>query len=334
VIAAVAVLGVGCTSHSSPASSAHTARLVIAPVTRQSKLPCHTPAVLDASGQRCLALGPSVASTADVSDATVMYQSSGATWAVALTLDSAANSRIARLTPRSSAFPTGPEIAVVVDGRAVAAFPFARSGESLVIESLHETRAQAIALARRITGRAPSVVGAPNDAELTLDDHWHVALGVDDCGTWVPNWSWPPGNVTNFSAVGAGAPARAGSNGQVYAGLHSHGDGLIHLEAGTSAETGAHATLGLYFRYGGWKLSADTIDFVNVHEKNGDSCHAKPGVLRWAVNGVEQHGDPATYRLLDGDVVELVFTTADAAMPPKTAVPSYASLRSILGFPG
>jgi hypothetical protein len=161
-------------------------------------------------------------------------------------------------------------------------------------------------------------------------DHWHAALGVDDCGTWVPNWQWPPGNVSSSGSVGAGAPARAGSGGLLYAGLHSHGDGLIHMEPSTSEDEGNNATVGRYFKYGGWKLSATSIKFVNVDEKNGNQCNGKPGVLRWSVNGKEKHGNPASYKLFDGDVVELVFTTADAKLPPKTQVPSYPALVSVL----
>jgi len=165
----------------------------------------------------------------------------------------------------------------------------------------------------------------------TTADHWHIALGVNDCGTWVPNWPWPPGNVTSTASAGAGAPARAGTGGLIYAPLHSHGDGLIHIEPQVNSDGGNHATLGAYFRYGGWKLNATSINFVIVDEKNGNKCGGKPGVLRWAVNGKEQHGDPSKYKLNQGDVVELVFTTAGAKLPPVTAVPSYAALQQILG---
>jgi hypothetical protein len=155
-------------------------------------------------------------------------------------------------------------------------------------------------------------------------DHWHAALGVDDCGTWVQNWAWPPGNTSQ------GVPARAGSGGQLYAGMHSHGDGLIHMEPQTGEDEGNNATVGRYFKYGGWKLSETSIKFVNVDEKNGNQCNGKPGVLRWAVNGKEMHGNPASYKLFDGDAVELVFTTKDAKLPPKTDIPSFSTLESVL----
>lgn len=330
LLAVLAVLAAGCTSQAHATPRADAARFEIAPVTRVTNPPCHAPQVYSGMEQKCLTLSAAIARTTDVVDATVMYDSSQASWFVAVTLDAAANARIAARSQSASASPQFAEIATLVDARVVQVSPLVASGQSLLIASTN--RADAIARAQRITGRTPTVQGGPHDAELTLGDHWHVALGVDDCGAWVPNWSWAPGNVTNGSAVGAGAPARAGSNGQVYAGLHSHGDGLIHLEPSTTQETGAHATLGLYFRYGGWQVSEGAIDFVNVHEQNGNSCDGKPGVLRWSVNGVEQHGDPASYRLHDGDTIALVFDTADTALPPKSAVPSYATLRQILGL--
>src|SRR5690349_1875791 len=64
-----------------------------------------------------------------------------------------------------------------------------------------------------------------------VGDHWHAALGVYMCDHWQGggNWTWP-------SFTQDGVPARAGTS--AYAGLHSHGDGIIHIEPRTSDETG------------------------------------------------------------------------------------------------
>jgi hypothetical protein len=156
----------------------------------------------------------------------------------------------------------------------------------------------------------------------TKGDHWHAALGVSDCGQWEPNWRTPV-SVN-------GSPARAGTND--YAGIHSHGDALIHIEPLSARDMGANATLGRYITDAGFRLSGSSIDFVDVHEKNGRLCNGEPGVLRWAVNGKERHGNPADYKLFNGDVIELVFTTPGASLPPQSDVPSYRSLREILGF--
>jgi hypothetical protein len=140
---------------------------------------------------------------------------------------------------------------------------------------------------------------------------------------WIANWLTPvsPSN---------GRPVRAGTEN--YAGLHSHGDGLIHIEPSTRDEMGRHATLGQYFKFAGFGLSATSISFANtVNEENGLPCNSKPGVLRWAVNGEEQRGNPAAYALQNGDVIELVFTTADATMPPQREIPSYDTLQQIMG---
>jgi hypothetical protein len=154
----------------------------------------------------------------------------------------------------------------------------------------------------------------------TQGDHWHAALGVNDCGRWVPNWRTPV-SVN-------GSPARTGTND--YAGLHSHGDGLIHIEPLSPRDMGANATLGRYFTDAGFTLSTSSIDFVDVHEKRG-LCNGEPGVLRWAVNGKERYGNPANYKLFNGDVIELVFTTPGASLPAQSDVPSYPALREILG---
>lgn len=161
-----------------------------------------------------------------------------------------------------------------------------------------------------------------NGVAPTVKDHWHIALGVNDCGTWVPNWAWP-------NTASNGEKNQVGT--ALYAPLHSHEDGLIHVEPQTDSQGGNNATLGTYFKYGGWKLNETSIGFTTVVEKNGNQCNGKPGVLRWAVNGTEKHGNPAKYKLAQADVVELVFTTAGAKLPPQTQVPSYGALQAEIG---
>ncbi len=52
-----------------------------------------------------------------------------------------------------------------------------------------------------------------------------------------------------------------------------------------------------------------------------------------AVNGKVHTGNLGSYKRDNGDVVEIVFTTKDAKLPPKTAVPSYTTLPDVLGHP-
>ncbi len=130
--------------------------------------------------------------------------------------------------------------------------------------------------------------------------HWHAALGVNVCGQWAPN----PPQTPRLE--------RAGEPG-VYAGLHTHADGLIHFEPQTSDDTGDSATVGRYFGYNGWSLSDSSFTFSGVKEKNGDSCtdangqSSGKGTVEWAVNGKRKTGDPAHYAPKDQDKVVIAF---------------------------
>jgi len=118
-------------------------------------------------------------------------------------------------------------------------------------------------------------------------------------------WNWP-------NASASSSPSRA-SNPSVYAGLHSHDDGVIHMEPVTSDEAGKNATVGTYFDFGGWKLSSTGYSFLGTTVKNGDKCGNSTGTLQWEVGSGTaptasrstpvQTGNPRSYKLFDGDIV-------------------------------
>jgi hypothetical protein len=179
--------------------------------------------------------------------------------------------------------------------------------------------------------------GNPNNPH-NKDSHWHAALGVYDCDHWVGDstgeglWQWPV-------ATPQGSPGRA-NNSQVYAGLHSHADGIIHMEPTTSEDAGRHATLGKYFDYGGWKLSSTGYDFLGTKVSNGDKCGTGAGELQWAVarwDGTDppgpqkytvKSGNPADYKLNQGDVIIVAF------LPPGKTIQSVGNPPSIKNLPG
>jgi hypothetical protein len=156
------------------------------------------------------------------------------------------------------------------------------------------------------------------------DTHWHAALGVYDCDHWMGDtpgsgvWNWP-------AATPSGSPARV-SNTNVYAGLHSHDDGIIHMEPLVSAEAGRGATVGLYFDYGGWKLSQTGFSFLGTTVKNGDKCGTATGTLQWELgtwdgtSGKQKYTvettNPRAHKLLQGDIVVLAF------LPPGKSIAS------------
>ena len=171
------------------------------------------------------------------------------------------------------------------------------------------------------------------------DTHWHAARGVYDCGHWMGDatgegvWDWPV-------VTPDGHPGRA-ANPDLYAGLHSHDDGVIHMEPLVAEEAGAHATLGRYFDYGGWRLSSTGYSFLGTTVKNGDHCGGAPGSLQWAHakwNGKLEPqkytlgtGDPASYKLFDADIVMVVFLPAGKSIASIGDPPSLPNLAAALG---
>jgi hypothetical protein len=171
------------------------------------------------------------------------------------------------------------------------------------------------------------------------DTHWHAALGVYDCDHWMSDgsgagvWNWP---ITTSS----GTPGRA-SNSSVYAGLHSHDDGVIHMEPLVSEEAGRNATIGRYFQFGGWKLSATGFTFLGTTVKNGDKCGNGVGTLQWELGKWDgtsgkqkytvQSGNPASYKLYQGDIVVVAFLPPGKTLASIGDPPSIPNLAKALG---
>jgi hypothetical protein len=147
---------------------------------------------------------------------------------------------------------------------------------------------------------------------LQLGDHWHTALGVYDCDHWDGGaaWSTPVGGANGNS------PVEVGTN--VYSALHSHQDGLIHMEPQTSADTGDAATLGNYFKHNGFELSSTHVKFVNANVNNGDKCGS--------VDGKEQVGDPTKYQLKDNQYIVIAFLPDSKKIASLGKPPSYNNL--------
>jgi len=137
-------------------------------------------------------------------------------------------------------------------------------------------------------------------------DHWHAYLGVDVCGEWLPN-------APEFHT--------ASDSANVQAGVHSHGDGNIHIHPFNRSEAGNNATVGKFIEYGGWSLSESMMRLWDETEHaDGDTCDAgelagEEAVLQWTVNGEVQSGNPADYKPADGDVIAIYLLPEGAELP-------------------
>jgi hypothetical protein len=89
-----------------------------------------------------------------------------------------------------------------------------------------------------------------------LGDHWHAAYGVYVCGSFLPSF-------TKGLDPNAADPL----------GIHSHGDGVIHIHPFSSETSGKNATLGKYLDWEGVKLTNDELTLPDgTKYKTGDNC--------------------------------------------------------------
>jgi hypothetical protein len=132
-------------------------------------------------------------------------------------------------------------------------------------------------------------------------DHWHELYAVNVCGEWLSP-------IPEFEV-------RAG-NTNVRSGIHTHGDGFIHIHPFATDEEGGNATLGRFWDFAGIELGEDSFSYTSgtvedpdtTSWENGDECpNGKPGVVRWELNGEEMTGNPADLRLEDTDCVAIAF---------------------------
>jgi hypothetical protein len=95
-----------------------------------------------------------------------------------------------------------------------------------------------------------------------IGDHWHAAFGITLCGEVSP-------------------PILEFENRE---GVHTHGDGVIHIHPFSSNGAGRNATLGLFLKGGNIELSDTAISVGDKRFENGDKCGDKEGrvvVAKW-----------------------------------------------------
>ena len=109
-------------------------------------------------------------------------------------------------------------------------------------------------------------------------------------------------------------------------GMHSHGDGLMHLEPQTSEFVGKNGKLGNFFRVNGLQLSSTSVAFDTADLKNGDTCAKAPGKLHWLVNGKERVGNPAEYVVRNRDWIVIAFLPESKKITTLGKPPSYPNL--------
>ena len=142
-----------------------------------------------------------------------------------------------------------------------------------------------------------------------LGDHWHAAVGINICGTW-------EGDLPAYETT---------------VGIHSHGDGLIHMHPYKTDGEGDNASVGTFYSSSGYdyKITETSIKTPVATYKDGDKCEAldnKPGKVRWYVDGVEQtEGNAWDYAPFDGEVVAIAFVPEDYSVGQPPSVTALAN---------
>lgn len=141
------------------------------------------------------------------------------------------------------------------------------------------------------TTEAPFERGSEKKPE---GDHWHVAYGVYACDEFLPPLQQAPRDPN---------------------GIHTHEDGLIHVEPSTRRAAGENARMSLFEDVMGITLDADRVKYAGETFEEGDDCDGEPGEIRFLVNGKEVKGDPSRYRFADRDVAVVAFARKDKKIP-------------------
>jgi hypothetical protein len=95
-----------------------------------------------------------------------------------------------------------------------------------------------------------------------LGDHFHSAFAIYRCDSFLPN----PNDVKEDRL-----------------GIHSHGDGLIHIHPFSNSVTGDRATLAVWGDQVGIRFGDDEVRYGNVTLRNGDTCGDKKATLKMAI---------------------------------------------------
>jgi hypothetical protein len=134
-------------------------------------------------------------------------------------------------------------------------------------------------------------------------DHWHAAIGFDICGNFAPN---------------------VADNGQDPLGIHSHGDGVVHIHPFSGQSAGKNAKLKVWLDTVGVKLTDNELKLPGQDaKKNGGRCEAGPATLQMKVwdsraptdTGRVITNDFGDLRVKDSQLITVAYLPEGAEIP-------------------
>ena len=128
------------------------------------------------------------------------------------------------------------------------------------------------------------------EAPRAGQDHWHVALGVRVCDRWLDPLSTEADNK----------------------GIHTHADGLIHIEPAVAAAAGRRATFERWAEAVKGEVAVDRFSWPvgggkKEERKTGEKCGEQEAEVKAFYNGEIHDGDPSDIRFTDNGRLVLAF---------------------------
>lgn len=162
----------------------------------------------------------------------------------------------------------------------------------------------------------------PSLPPVANQDHWHAAYGFFSCGD------------------GFLAPLQVQDDP---VGIHTHGDGIIHIHPFTAAVSGPNAVLGVFLDSAGASVDDEAIDVPGLSVREGeDTCGAQdePGVVQvayWANARTASSTDPEIVTEdvrdvpfeQDGSAYTIAFAPDGATIPPPPTIPVLDALSDV-----
>jgi hypothetical protein len=159
-----------------------------------------------------------------------------------------------------------------------------------------------------VTSRAEHRASASTNTAppVANKDHWHAAYGVYLCDQFAP----------------------ASTDTRDPQGIHTHGDGIIHLPPFVRSAAGANATLKVFADTVRMDLSDDRLQLPGGKAyKSGDTkCDGKTGIVQVKVNNKVITKEVASINPKDGDLITIAFAPKGANIPPPPSADALARL--------
>jgi hypothetical protein len=136
-------------------------------------------------------------------------------------------------------------------------------------------------------------------------DHWHEAYGFYLCDHWAKDL---PDNA-------------------IKGGIHTHADGLIHVEPQTVDDAGPNATVGRFLDLADVTVTETEIKDIPGEKtyKNGDKCGDKEGEVQVYVNEKLRAGDPNKIKITNDGHLVMAFVPKDTKIPDLPSIKNLSS---------